>query len=249
VKAELRLYRLRDGIRLHREGRLLELRHDLALGRRVAAALVLRPRILGVALRDPRPVGALHLELVVEPVGERLLFHEHVADEPRFGRPVLRLVLAVVVAGLRVRDLDAGGDLVVDRLLDQVGANDFPRVVLRETLLLELLLELLLVPFVALFDVVLDPLVDGGIADVDAEIVGLDLELRALHEEANGLVANLRVLLRTHLRERLLLRVVTPLRVLDEVVVIRLRNRAVPDHRDGVGGHVPGAARRAASDR
>jgi len=80
---------------------------------------------------------------------------------------------------------------------------------------------------VAVLDVLVDPLVDRVVADVDAEIVGLDLELRPLDEEADRLVADLRVLLRPGLGEGPLLGGVALLRVLDEVVELRLRDRAV----------------------
>ena len=79
-----------------------------------------------------------------------------------------------------VGDLDALRHLGVDLLLDQLGANVFLHLVLVEPLLLELLRILLLAALEVLLLELREARVDVLVLDLDVEVAGLLLELRAL---------------------------------------------------------------------
>ena len=150
---------------------------------------------------------------------------------------VLALVLLVGGLDLLVGDLDALGHLGVDLLLDQLGANVVLHLVLVEPLLLELLRILLLAALEVLLLELREARVDVLVLNLDVEVAGLLLELRALDEELHGLSAQRLVLLRARLRERTLLLRIAALRLADQLVELVLRDRLVADDGDSVRRH------------
>src|SRR5207247_3806133 len=103
----LRVDRLEESALLRaREHRSVELRHVLALLRRVLAADVLRAGVLRVLLRELREVGAA-LHLLVDRLRQRLLAlpDEDLLDVAR--RRVLILVREVVRVPVLIARLDA----------------------------------------------------------------------------------------------------------------------------------------------
>ena len=234
--AVLRLHGARDGVLRQQERGLVERLDRLAAGNRELAALVLRARVLRVLLGELREVRAV-LDLRVQLVGERLLRDEDVADVAALRRAVLRLVLVVVVLDLLVGDLHVLGDLLEDPLLDELRADVAANLLVGEALLLELLLVALLVAGEVLLLDLLEPVLDLLVADVDVELVGLLLELRALHEELDGLVLEHVVLGGPDLREGALLGLVALLRLADQPVELGLRDRVAVDDGDRVAWH------------
>jgi hypothetical protein len=159
------------------------------------------------------------------------------------------LVLVVVGRDLLVGDLGVLGHLLEDPLLDELRADVALHAVLAEALLLQLILVLLLAAAEVLLLDLREPVVHLLVRDLDAELVGLDLELRPLDEELDGLVLEGVVLGRAALREVALLQRVALLRLRDERVELGLRDVGAVDDRDRIGRHFVAAAAAAGDDQ
>ena len=249
----MRLDGLGQLVRLELEGDLVELGDGLSARDRELPARVLAARVSGVLLRELREVRAA-LELRVHLVGlllarrevdlPVLVLHgdEDVAHVPRLRRAVLRLVRGVVLEDLLVRHLHVLRDRVEDLLGEGGDRERVCAVVLgREARLLQRLLVLGALAAELVLDRLVLDLFDVLLRHLDAEVVRRLPELRELDEVRDVLLLEALVFGRPGLRKGLVLRLVAPLRLLDELVQLRLRDLRAVDARDGAGGDAPRA--------
>src|SRR5581483_8301028 len=230
VPAELRLDRFRDRPGLERERRLVELGDGLATRDRQLPALRLRARILRVALRQGAEVRAV-LQLVVQPIGQRLRLDEDVADDARRGLRVDRLVRVVVGLHLRVRHLRVRGHLLVDLVGEHLGADVRAHLGVGHALPLQLRPIPLLAPAEVLLLELLQLRLDLRVADLDSQVRRLLRQLGPLDEPLQDLLLDRQVLLGAGLREGALLQVVAALRLRDPAVERLARDVLVADDR------------------
>src|SRR5581483_5677702 len=244
----LRVHRLeqRPGLRLREDGGV-ELGHVLPLLRRELAADRLGARVLRVALGELREVGAVR-DLRADRLRERAL---PLADEDLLHlarRRVVALVRDVVRVDVLVRGLHVGGDLVEEALREELHAD----LLADRGVRVALLDERLPVALVAAAEVLLLDLVELRlhvlVGHPHAELRGLDLELRVLHEQRDDLRPEVGVLRRPRLRELLPLRGEALPLLLHQLVERRLRHVPVGDDGDVGRAELRASAPAAAGD-
>ena len=203
VVAELRLHRADDLAALGGEDTLVERLLERALGLRgQLAALRLGGLVDRVLLRDVLPRLAA-LERGLGLLGLRLALGEHDPQVTPLGLGEALLVLVVEVLDLGVGDLVLALDHVVADLVgQQVELDALHHVLLGLAVVLE---ELRVVGFLreALLLLLVERLLDLGVRDLDAELLGLALDPLERRQELEHLVAQLLVLLLALLLELL----------------------------------------------
>ena len=148
------------------------------------------------------------------------------------------LFLVVVLLDVVVGHLHVLGDLLEDLLRDDLRADVVPHLRLRQALLLQLLLVLLLVAAEVLLEDLVEAGVDLLVGHLDVHVLRFLLELLALDEELDGLVAEGLELLGAGRGELALLVLVGLLRLADQRLVVAPGDIGPVDDRDGVGRNV-----------